>query len=138
MVYARKSTGSGQAAKAPLDVSVDARDIGRFHQNVEAAVYFCCLEALQNIVKYAGADHAHITMELDGTDLRFAIRDDGAGFDPDAVERGAGLQNIADRLDALDGTLHIESRPGHGTTLHGRLPGIPQTADPRARAAQPI
>jgi signal transduction histidine kinase len=129
-----------QASKAALDVTVAARDVGRFHQNVEAAVYFCCLEALQNIVKYAAADHAHIDLGFDGTQLRFSIRDNGVGFDPAAVERGAGLQNIADRLDALDGTLRIESRPGGGTTLHGCLPGIPQAADSRERStpAQPI
>jgi signal transduction histidine kinase len=129
-----------QASKAALDVTVAARDVGRFHQNVEAAVYFCCLEALQNIFKYAAADHAHIDLGFDGAQLWFSIRDDGVGFDPAAVERGAGLQNIADRLDALDGTLRIESRPGGGTTLHGCLPGIPQAADPHERStpAQPI
>jgi signal transduction histidine kinase len=129
-----------QAAKAPLDVSVTARDVGRFHQNVEAAVYFCCLEALQNIVKYASADHAHIDLGFDGTQLQFSITDDGVGFDPRAVEHGTGLQNIADRLDALDGTLQIESRPGGGTTLRGRLPAPAQEADQGSAAppAQPI
>jgi signal transduction histidine kinase len=129
-----------QAVKAPLDVSVTANEVGRFHQNVEAAVYFCCLEALQNIVKYAEADHARIDLEFDGTQLQFAITDDGVGFDPRAMEHGAGLQNIADRLDALDGTLQIESRPGGGTTLRGRLPAPPQEADQSSTAAsaQPI
>jgi signal transduction histidine kinase len=120
---------------------VTANDIGRFHQNVEAAVYFCCLEALQNIAKYAEAGTAHIDLVLDGTQLRFSVRDDGVGFDPQAVPRGAGLQNITDRLDALDGALAIESRPGAGTTLRGCLPATPQRAEadaPPEQAAQPI
>jgi signal transduction histidine kinase len=130
-----------QAAKAPLDITVTANDLGRFHQDIEAAVYFCCLEALQNIVKYAEADTAHIDLALDGTQLRFSVRDDGVGFDLQAAARGAGLQNIADRLDALDGALAIESRPGAGTTLRGSLPATPQRADadaPQEQAAQPI
>jgi signal transduction histidine kinase len=128
-----------QAAKAPLEVTVEAGEVGRFHQDVEAAVYFSCLEALQNIVKYADADDAHIDLDFDGTHLQFAIRDSGVGFDPAATERGAGLQNIVDRLDALDGILQIESRPGGGTTLRGRLPA-PRVAEGASSrpAAQPI
>jgi signal transduction histidine kinase len=128
-----------QATKAPLDVTVEAGDIGRFHQNVEAAVYFCCLEALQNIVKYAGADHAHITLDFNGSSLlRFSVRDNGVGFDPESTGRGAGLQNIADRLDALDGTLQIDSQPGAGTTLRGSLPGTPQAPGHAASLAPTV
>ena len=117
-----------QAAKAPMAVSVEDIDVGRYHQNVEAAVYFCCLEALQNVVKYAEADHAHIELHDDGRLLHFRVRDDGVGFDPQTTGRGAGLQNIADRLDALDGAVRITSHPGGGTTLHGSLPPTPPAA----------
>jgi signal transduction histidine kinase len=130
-----------QAAKAPLHVTVEAGDVGRFDQDTEAAVYFCCLEALQNIVKYAEASSARIDLQYDGNGLQFSVSDNGVGFDPNAVERGAGLQNIADRVDALDGSLTIESRPGAGTVLRGCLPAVPHTADADAAhqpAVQPI
>lgn len=111
-----------QSAKAPLDVSVVAGAVGRLHQNVEAAVYFCCMEALQNVVKHAAARSARITLTLLGSKLHFSVHDDGVGFDPREVPRGGGLQNIADRVDALDGTLRIESEAGAGTTVSGCLP----------------
>jgi signal transduction histidine kinase len=111
-----------QARKATLPVDVVAEGIGRYPQDVEAAVYFCCLEALQNVQKYARATSAAITLAATAGSLTFAISDDGAGFDPQAVARGAGLQNMADRLDALGGKVDLESAPGAGTTLRGRLP----------------
>jgi signal transduction histidine kinase len=111
-----------QARKATLSVEVVADGIGRYPQDVEAAVYFCCLEALQNVQKYARASRAVIKLKADTGELLFEIRDDGAGFDPETVPRGAGLQNMADRLDALGGRVDLESAPGAGTTLRGRLP----------------
>jgi signal transduction histidine kinase len=85
-------------------------------------VYFCCLEALQNIAKYAGATKARLSLRVDGTDLAFSVTDDGSGFDPERTPMGSGLQNMADRLAALGGTLEVHSRPGQGTTVTGRLP----------------
>src|SRR6202011_5534857 len=87
-----------QARKATLPVQVEARGVERYPQEVEAAVYFCCLEALQNVQKYARASVA--TARLRGGDgmLHFAVEDNGAGFDPATVTRGAGLTNMADRL----------------------------------------
>jgi signal transduction histidine kinase len=111
-----------QARKAVVPTTVDGDGVGRFDQDVEAAVYFSCLEALQNVAKYAEASRATIVLsDGDGT-LRFAVTDDGAGFDSTAISYGTGLQGIADRLAALDGTLEVKSRPGAGTTLEGRLP----------------
>ncbi len=111
-----------QARKSPIAVSVEARSIGRFPQDVEAAVYFSCLEALQNVTKYAEA--TRVTISLDRTDgtLSFTVADDGVGFDPAAAHHGTGLQGIADRMDALRGRLEVESAPGAGTTLSGSLP----------------
>jgi signal transduction histidine kinase len=111
-----------QARKATVPVEVIADGIGRYPQDVEAAVYFCCLEALQNVQKYARASRAVITLRADTGELLFEISDDGAGFDPENVPRGAGLQNMADRLDALGGNVDLESAPGAGTRLRGRLP----------------
>ena len=104
----------------PVDVDVDG--VGRYPQEVEAAVYFCCLEALQNVQKYARATSAVISITVGSGWLSFEIRDDGAGFDPETVPRGTGLQNMADRLDALGGSVDLESVPGAGTTLRGSLP----------------
>ncbi|MDQ3707844.1 MAG: ATP-binding protein, partial [Actinomycetota bacterium] len=117
---------TAQARKAPLPVTVTADGITRYPQDTEAAVYFCCLEALQNTAKYASATHATITLTHQDAQLVFNVADDGQGFNPDTTTRGAGLTNITDRLHALGGTIHIHSAPGHGTTLTGRLP-VPAT-----------
>jgi len=111
-----------QARKSPVPVTVDADGIGRFGQDAEAAVYFCCLEALQNIAKYANATRATIALSDGEGRLVFTVSDDGVGFDPEQIGYGTGLQGMADRLAALDGTLEVRSTPGGGTTLTGELP----------------
>jgi signal transduction histidine kinase len=111
-----------QARKSQLDVRVDADGCGRYPQEVEAAVYFCSLEALQNVSKYAKARTATITLVETNGDLSFRVRDDGVGFDPSAARMGAGLTNMRDRLEALGGALEIASMPGVGTTVAGRVP----------------
>ncbi|HXZ74872.1 MAG TPA: histidine kinase, partial [Streptosporangiaceae bacterium] len=114
-----------QARKASLPVEIDADGVGRYPQDTEAAVYFCALEALQNIAKYAGASRATVALSCSGGRLRFTVTDDGAGFDTASSRNGTGLQGMADRLAALDGTLDIRSQPGRGTTLTGQLPVSP-------------
>jgi len=115
---------TAQARKATLPVEVDADGIGRYPQQVEAAVYFCCLEALQNAQKYANASKVAVRLDGENGALRFSISDDGAGFDPKAHPLGAGLQNMADRLDALGGSLTINAAPGRGTVVRGSLPPV--------------
>jgi signal transduction histidine kinase len=111
-----------QARKATVPVAVDPTGIGRYPQELEAAVYFCCLEALQNVQKYAAAATVEVRLaEVDGA-LTFAVRDDGRGFDQATGVRGAGLTNMADRLDALGGRLEIQSQQGRGTEVRGVLP----------------
>jgi signal transduction histidine kinase len=100
---------------------VDADGVGRLPQDVEAAVYFSCLEALQNVGKYAQASNAMIELRLDASTLRFAVSDDGCGFDPSSVS-GSGIQGVTDRLAAIGGTFEVESAPGAGTTVSGRVP----------------
>jgi signal transduction histidine kinase len=112
------------ARKATLPVEIDADGIGRYPQEVEAAVYFCCLEALQNVQKYAHASTAAIRLSAGDGGLRFSVTDDGEGFDPRTRRRGAGLQNMADRLDALGGDLTITAAPAGGTTVTGILPAV--------------
>jgi signal transduction histidine kinase len=90
---------------------------------VEVAVYFCCLEALQNIVKHAGPDpKASVTLWQDGTQLFFVVDDSGIGFDSETCTRGNGLTNMRDRIDAIGGSLVISSRRGQGTSVHSAVP----------------
>ena len=111
-----------QARKAALPVTVAAPDLGRYPQDIEAAVYFCVLEALQNAAKYAQARQARVTLGHDGRALTFTVGDDGGGFDQAATPMGTGVQGMADRLAALGGTLRVTSAPGHGTQVTGRVP----------------
>jgi signal transduction histidine kinase len=115
-----------QAQKAPIDTTVDAEGVGRYPPDVEATVYFCCLEALQNIGKYASASQATIRLQDAGDGLVFTVSDDGRGFDVASTAKGAGLQNMADRLDAVGGGLRIESQPGGGTAVTGSIPVLPR------------
>ena len=111
-----------QARKSALPVSVEADDVERFPQPVEAAAYFCVLEALNNVAKYADASRATVRLSNGADELRFEVTDDGRGFDPTMTRYGTGLQGMSDRLAALGGTLEIASEPGLGTTVTGRLP----------------
>jgi signal transduction histidine kinase len=111
-----------QARKASVPVMVNADGVGRYPQELESAVYFSCLEALQNVAKYADATSARIDLADADDGLRFAVTDDGVGFDPNAMGYGTGLQGIADRLDAIRGTLTVTSRTGAGTTITGIVP----------------
>lgn len=103
-------------------MTVDADGIGRFPQATEAAVYFCCLEALQNIAKYAHATQARICLQRHNRTLRFTVSDDGAGYDTSHTPLGSGQRNMADRLAALGGSLEVRSARSQGTTITGHLP----------------
>jgi signal transduction histidine kinase len=116
-----------QADKSPVPVLLDADGVGRFGQDIEAAVYFCCLEALQNIAKYAAASEVQICMAAADGLLQFTVSDNGAGYDAGSTPMGSGQRNMADRLAALDGRLEVRSAPGQGTRISARLP-LPATA----------
>jgi signal transduction histidine kinase len=115
---------SAAAARAALPTAVDADGIGRYSQAVEAAVYFCCLEALQNAAKHAGAGaEATITVREEERALLFVVADDGAGFDlASGAQRGHGFVNMSDRVGAIGGSISVESAPGRGTRIAGRIP----------------
>jgi signal transduction histidine kinase len=111
-----------QARKSVVPVTVEGDGVGRYAREAEAAVYFSCLEALQNVAKYASASRATVTLSDGDGRLRFEVSDDGVGFDVASRSSGSGLQGIADRLAALDGEIEIRSVPGAGTTVVGVLP----------------
>jgi signal transduction histidine kinase len=111
-----------QARKATLPVTVEAEGIGRYPQGIEAAVYFCVLEALQNVQKYAQATSATVRILASEDKLTVMVDDDGRGFDTRSTRRGSGLQNMEDRLDALGGAIEVVSAPGSGTTVTTRVP----------------
>jgi len=122
-----------QAARSPVPTTVASDGVGRYPQEIEAAAYFSCLEAMQNIAKYADARVVSITLATSDGRLVFRIADDGVGFDPAATGYGTGLLGIADRLAVLDGSLLVDSSPGQGTRIIGSLP-VPAED---ARVAEP-
>ncbi len=111
-----------QARKSAVPVTVSPDGVGRYAPEIEAAVYFSVLEALQNVAKYAGAERASVVLRVDDGRLTFEVVDDGRGFDPTSTGYGTGLQGIADRLGALDGSLQVTSAPGEGTKVTGGIP----------------
>jgi signal transduction histidine kinase len=111
-----------QARKYALPVEVAPDGVARYGPEVEAAVYFSILEALQNAAKYAEATRVEVRLGDEGGWLTFEVEDDGRGFEPEHARSGTGLQGIADRLHALDGRLEIRSHPGRGTVIAGRIP----------------
>jgi signal transduction histidine kinase len=113
-----------QARRSPVPVAVEAVGISRYRSETEAAVYFSVLEALQNVAKYSGASHAMVSLHGDDGHLTFEVIDDGVGFDPGSTSYGTGLQGVADRLAAIDGTLEVRSQPGAGTTIVGIVPTL--------------
>jgi signal transduction histidine kinase len=117
-----------QASRSAVPVAVEADGIGRYPQDTEAAVYFCCLEALQNTAKYAHATQARICLQAQNGTLRLTVSDDGTDYDTRHTPLGAGLRNMADRLAALGGRLEVRSAPGQGTTITGHLPAGPSPA----------
>jgi signal transduction histidine kinase len=113
---------TAQARKSTVPIVVEADGIGRFPRDAEAAVYFCTLEALQNITKYARATGATVRLHDGDGRLAFSVADDGVGFDPSTASRGTGLQGMADRLAALGGELSVTSSPGRGAVVDGWVP----------------
>ena len=113
---------ASQARKSAVPATVSAPGVGRYAESVEAAVYFCCLEALQNVAKYAQASQVEILLEQVGGVLRFIVADDGVGFDPALAAHGAGTVNMRDRVESLDGRVRWETAPGRGTRVIGEIP----------------
>lgn len=122
------SRGLGEALaaasrRASLPAHVDSNGLGRYTPEIEAAVYFCCVEALQNAGKHAGSGaSAGIRLWQEAATLHFEVVDDGLGFESSGQIAGAGLTNMSDRLGAVGGTITVESALGKGTRLSGKVP----------------
>jgi signal transduction histidine kinase len=111
------------ASRNPLDVIlVVADEVGRYSPEVEAAIYFCCLEALQNAAKHANNATVELRLWTESGGLLFSVSDNGPGFDAAKARGGHGFMNMADRLGAIGGTVRWESRPGHGSKITGSVP----------------
>jgi len=120
-------SGLGEALRAaanrsPLAVTVTTDGIGRYTPDIEAAIYFCCLEALQNAGKHAPQARVQVRIWEESGGLLFSVSDDGPGFDVAAARKGHGFVNMADRLGAIGGTVRWESQPGHGAQVLGTIP----------------
>jgi signal transduction histidine kinase len=103
-------------------VTVQASGVRRCRPEVEIAVYFSCLAALDNAAKHAGPVPVSVDLSDTGGALHFAVCDSGAGFDPAETQVGAGIANMRDRIAAVGGTLAVDSAPGRGTRVHGSVP----------------
>jgi signal transduction histidine kinase len=114
-----------QAQKAAVRVRLETDGIGRYPMEAESAVYFCVLEALQNVAKYAAATEASVRIGASDGRLEFSVADDGAGFDERTTRPGSGITNMTDRVEALGGRLEIRSSPGSGTTVFGWVRATP-------------
>jgi signal transduction histidine kinase len=130
-IYPRALSEQGLAAalaavvavsSLPVDLAVD--ELPNLSPDIEAAVYFCCVEALQNAAKYSGANRAAVRLGRTAQGLELAVADDGAGFVPHTVGPGSGLVNMRDRAESVGGTLRVESAPGRGTRIVVQVPWV--------------
>jgi signal transduction histidine kinase len=114
------------ARRAGIPTRIECDGTGRYRTDHETAVYFCCLEAMQNAAKHGGAGaRVCVRLSQDNGVLAFEVADTGRGFEPEHVAASSGLQNMADRIGALGGAMRIDSAPGAGTTITGTLPAPP-------------
>jgi signal transduction histidine kinase len=118
LVEALRAAGN----RCPLPVALVAEGIGRYPSETEAALYFCCLEALQNAAKHAPEARVEIRLWEESGGLLFSVTDDGPGFDPATAQRGHGYINMADRLGAIGGTVRWDSEIGKGSLVRGSVP----------------
>jgi signal transduction histidine kinase len=127
----REGVAAALRAAVPTAIPVTVADptSGRYPREVEAAAYFCCLEAVQNAVKHSGATRVFVHLSGDAECLCLEVADDGHGFDVEAAGAAAGTVNLRDRVEAVGGRAEIVSS-STGTSVRGWIPG-PGTAEPR-------
>jgi signal transduction histidine kinase len=109
-------------SRTPMPARLLVRDLRRYPPEVETAVYYTLMEAVQNAIKHAGrSSGVWVSLRQDGH-LRFEVRDDGVGFEPPDGDSNGGIGNMRDRIAAVGGHLTIDSAPGHGTRIRGTVP----------------
>ncbi len=119
------------ALRSTIPVTVTATGIGRYSPEIEAAVYFSCVEALQNAAKHAGSQASiSLTLSDDRRKLRFEVADTGVGFDSRVIASGNGLTHIQDRIGSVGGHVAISSTPNHGTSISATIPIAETVAAP--------
>jgi signal transduction histidine kinase len=125
------------ALRSPVRTTVDTDGVGsrRYDPEVESAVYFCCLEAIQNAMKHAGGVKTITVALAQQANLRFEVTDDGAGFNDKRVTSGSGLTSMRDRIAAVGGRLEVGTAPGSGTRVSG---SVPVRANGRGQAAAAV
>jgi signal transduction histidine kinase len=129
-----------ERTRVPSDLPLELRatGVGRYPAEVESAIYYCCIEAIQNATKHGGPGvQISIALHEDAEKLSFEVRDDGPGFDVCAATGGIGLQNMRDRLGALDGRLSIITGSAGGTTVSGSMALRTSENSTDARPARP-
>jgi len=121
------------AQLSPIPVTLTAADVGRYPSQVEATVYFCCLEAVQNASKHSAATAITINLRGRADGIAFTVADNGRGFVPGRST--GGLANMRDRVESLQGTVTVESAPGRGTVISALVPtGVPAEAAVASRS----
>jgi signal transduction histidine kinase len=121
LVHALESMAQS-AGRTGLVVDCDCGVRSRLPPETESAIYFCCLEALQNVQKHARASRAVVSVRRVDNDIVFSVTDDGTGLVPAASPGHSGLTHLAERVAALGGRLEIASLPGRGTSIRGQVP----------------
>ena len=106
----------------PTPITLTTHQTHRYRPEIESAVYFTCLAAIDNATKHAGPAHIYLHAWDTPQALHFTVRDTGHGFDPNTTPNGTGLTNMHDRITTIGGTLTLHSTPSHGTRLHGTIP----------------
>jgi len=119
---------AAQYTRSGLDVHLETDGMRRYPIEMEAAVYFCVLEALQNAAKYAGDGTIEVAIREGVSAIEFTVTDHGRGFDPASTPVGSGLQNMSDRVSVLGGSVHVESSPGAGTVVRGTVPLVAEVS----------
>ena len=123
------------AAAGPLRLHVIVEGVDRMRSDLETALYFCALEALQNAAKHAGATAATVRVRRTAGGVELVVADDGSGFSPAAVGPGSGLANMTDRAESVGGRIRVDSAPGRGAVIAVRVPWAPAVT-PRPAAGK--